>query len=106
MRLLNDAVYNAVRNAARGIEDEQTSLNQKLDAVRKRRMDNRGRSRPRYLSPPVGARPGSTHPVRASLRRPIRVSVRLGVLSASTPFGLSRCIRMSLDIVLRVSAHR
>ena len=37
---LDDAVYNAVRNASRGIEDEQAALNQKLDAVRKRRMDN------------------------------------------------------------------
>ena len=36
---LDDAVYNAVRNASRGIEDEQAALNQKLDAVRKRRMD-------------------------------------------------------------------
>ena len=37
---LDDAVYNAVRNAGRAIEDEQTALNQKLDEVRKRRMDN------------------------------------------------------------------
>lgn len=36
---LDDAVYNAVRNVGRGIEDEQTSLNRKLDEVRKRRMD-------------------------------------------------------------------
>ncbi len=36
---LDDAVYNAVRNAGRAIEDEQTALNQKLDEVRKRRMD-------------------------------------------------------------------
>jgi len=36
---LDDAVYNAVRNAGRAVEDEQTALNQKLDAVRKRRMD-------------------------------------------------------------------
>jgi len=36
---LDDAVYNAVRNVGRGLEDEQTSLNQKLDEVRKRRMD-------------------------------------------------------------------
>jgi hypothetical protein len=36
---LDDAVYNAVRNASRGVEDEQAALNQKLDAVRKRRMD-------------------------------------------------------------------
>jgi hypothetical protein len=36
---LDDAVYDAVRNAGRAIEDEQTALNQKLDAVRKRRMD-------------------------------------------------------------------
>jgi hypothetical protein len=37
---LDDAVYNAVRNAGRAIEDEQTALNQKLDEVRKRRMDS------------------------------------------------------------------
>ena len=36
---LDDAVYNAVRDAGRAIEDEQTALNQKLDEVRKRRMD-------------------------------------------------------------------
>jgi hypothetical protein len=36
---LDDAVYNAVRNAGCAIEDEQTALNQKLDEVRKRRMD-------------------------------------------------------------------
>ena len=36
---LDDAVYNAVRDAARAIEDEQTALEQKLDQVRKRRMD-------------------------------------------------------------------
>jgi hypothetical protein len=36
---LDDAVYNAVRNAGRAIEDEQTALNQKLDEVRKRRID-------------------------------------------------------------------
>jgi hypothetical protein len=36
---LDDAVCNAVRNAGRAIEDEQTALNQKLDEVRKRRMD-------------------------------------------------------------------
>ena len=36
---LDDVVYNAVKNAGRAIEDEQTALNQKLDRVRKRRMD-------------------------------------------------------------------
>ena len=36
---LDDAVYNAVRDAGRAIENEQTTLNQKLDEVRKRRMD-------------------------------------------------------------------
>jgi hypothetical protein len=36
---LDDAVYNAVTNAGRAIEDVQTALNQKLDEVRKRRMD-------------------------------------------------------------------
>jgi hypothetical protein len=36
---LDDAVYNAVRNAGRAIEDEQTALNQKLNEVRKRRID-------------------------------------------------------------------
>lgn len=36
---LDDAVYNAVRNAGRAIEDEQSALNQKLDTVRKRRVD-------------------------------------------------------------------
>ena len=36
---LDDAVYNAVRNAGRAIENEQTALSQKLDEVRKRRMD-------------------------------------------------------------------
>ena len=36
---LDDAVYNAVRDAGRAIENEQTALNQKLDEVRKRRMD-------------------------------------------------------------------
>ena len=36
---LDDAVYDAVRNAGRAIEDEQTALNQKLDEVRKRRME-------------------------------------------------------------------
>jgi hypothetical protein len=36
---LDDAIYNAVDNAGRGIEDEQTALNQKLDEVRKRRKD-------------------------------------------------------------------
>src|ERR1700746_2406427 len=37
---LDDAVYNAVRNAGRAIENEQRALNQKLDDVRRRRMDN------------------------------------------------------------------
>ena len=36
---LDDAVYNAVRGAGRAIEGEQTALEQKLDQVRKRRMD-------------------------------------------------------------------
>ncbi|OSC39860.1 hypothetical protein [Mycobacterium decipiens] len=36
---LDDIVYNAVRNAGRAIENEQTALNHKLDAVRKRRME-------------------------------------------------------------------
>jgi hypothetical protein len=36
---LDDVVYNAVENAGRAIEGEQTALNQKLDQVRKRRMD-------------------------------------------------------------------
>ena len=36
---LDDVVYNAVKNAGRAIEDEQTALNQKLEQVRKRRMD-------------------------------------------------------------------
>jgi hypothetical protein len=36
---LDDVVYNAVKNAGRAIEDEQTALNQKLDRVRKRRVD-------------------------------------------------------------------
>jgi hypothetical protein len=36
---LDDAVYTAVDNAGRAIEDEQTALNEKLDQVRKRRMD-------------------------------------------------------------------
>lgn len=36
---LDDAVYNAVRGADRAIEGEQTALDQKLDQVRKRRMD-------------------------------------------------------------------
>jgi hypothetical protein len=36
---LDDAVYDAVRNAGRAIENEQRALNQKLDEVRKRRMD-------------------------------------------------------------------
>jgi len=41
---LDDAVYNAVRNVGRAIEDEQTSLNQKLDEVRKRRINKWGES--------------------------------------------------------------
>jgi hypothetical protein len=36
---LDDVVCNAVENAGRAIEGEQTALNQKLDQVRKRRMD-------------------------------------------------------------------
>jgi hypothetical protein len=36
---LDDAVYNAVRNAGRAIEEVQTALNQKLDEVRRRRMN-------------------------------------------------------------------
>lgn len=36
---LDDAVYTAVDKAGRAIEDEQTALNEKLDQVRKRRMD-------------------------------------------------------------------
>ena len=36
---LDDAVYDAVRNAGRAIENEQRALSQKLDEVRKRRMD-------------------------------------------------------------------
>ena len=36
---LDDVVYSAVKNAGRAIEDEQTALNQKLDRVRKRRMN-------------------------------------------------------------------
>ena len=36
---LDDAVYNAVRGADRAIEGEQTALDQKLDQVRKRRID-------------------------------------------------------------------
>ena len=36
---LDDAVYNAVRNAGHAIEDQQTALNEKLDEVRKRRME-------------------------------------------------------------------
>ena len=36
---LDDAVYSAVDDADRAIEGEQTALNQKLDHVRKRRMD-------------------------------------------------------------------
>ena len=36
---LDDAVYTAVDEAGCAIEDEQTALNEKLDQVRKRRMD-------------------------------------------------------------------
>ena len=36
---LDDAVYNAVRGVGRAIDGEQTALDQKLDQVRKRRMD-------------------------------------------------------------------
>ncbi|BAL65688.1 Hypothetical protein ERS181499_02136 [Mycobacterium tuberculosis] len=36
---LDDAVYNAVRNAGRAIENEQAALDHKLAEVRKRRMD-------------------------------------------------------------------
>ena len=36
---LDDAVYSAVVNAGNVMEGEQTALNQKLDQVRKRRMD-------------------------------------------------------------------
>ena len=36
---LDDAVYNAVRGAGRAIEDEQRALDQKLDQVRRRRID-------------------------------------------------------------------
>jgi hypothetical protein len=36
---LDDAVYSAVINAGHAIEGEQTALNQKLDQVRKRRVD-------------------------------------------------------------------
>jgi hypothetical protein len=36
---LDDAVYSAVDDAGRAIEGEQTALDQKLDQVRKRRMD-------------------------------------------------------------------
>jgi hypothetical protein len=36
---LDDAVYDAVRNAGRVLENQQRVLNQKLDEVRKRRMD-------------------------------------------------------------------
>jgi hypothetical protein len=41
---LDDAVYNAVRDAGRAIENEQTALDRKLDEVRKRRMDKWGES--------------------------------------------------------------
>jgi hypothetical protein len=37
---LDDAVYSAIDNAGQAIEGEQTALNQKLDQVRKRRMDS------------------------------------------------------------------
>jgi hypothetical protein len=36
---LDDAVYSAVANAGNAIEGVQTALNQKLDQVRKRRID-------------------------------------------------------------------
>jgi hypothetical protein len=36
---LDDAVYSAVDDAGRAIEGEQTALDQKLDQVRKRRVD-------------------------------------------------------------------
>ncbi|MFV3782849.1 hypothetical protein ACNJLN_05710, partial [Mycobacterium tuberculosis] len=36
---VHDAVYNAVRNAGRAIENEQAALDHKLAEVRKRRMD-------------------------------------------------------------------
>jgi hypothetical protein len=36
---LDDAVYRAVDNAGRAIEDEQTALNEKLHQVRARRMN-------------------------------------------------------------------
>lgn len=36
---LDDAVYRAVDDAGQAIEGEQTSLNQKLDKVRERRID-------------------------------------------------------------------
>ncbi|WP_204081059.1 hypothetical protein [Mycobacterium riyadhense] len=36
---LDDAVYNAVKNAGRAIENEQIALNRKLARVRMRRMD-------------------------------------------------------------------
>ena len=39
---LDDAVYNAVANAGRAIELEQTALNEKLDQVRKRRIEAAG----------------------------------------------------------------
>ncbi|MBV9320647.1 MAG: hypothetical protein JOZ23_10395 [Mycobacterium sp.] len=39
---LDDAVDNAVDNAGRAIEYEQTALNEKLDQVRKRRLEVRG----------------------------------------------------------------
>ena len=42
---LDDVVYDAVKNAGCAIEDEQTALNQKLDRVRKRRMDTWDESR-------------------------------------------------------------
>jgi hypothetical protein len=39
---LDDAVYNAVDKAGRAIEDEQAKLNEKLEQVRKRRVDTWG----------------------------------------------------------------
>jgi hypothetical protein len=39
---LDDAVHNAVDNAGRAIELEQTALNEKLDQVRKRRIEAAG----------------------------------------------------------------
>jgi hypothetical protein len=39
---LDDAVYHAVDKAGRAIEDEQARLDEKLEQVRKRRVDRRG----------------------------------------------------------------